>query len=203
AETGGAWTVSGGASNATVSGGAGHLSTPVKGSSVAAYLNKVSSVDTAVQFSVGLDAPTTGGGLYVYSAARHVGSSDYRLGVRFPATGAVTLQLSRMVDGVETTLKSVTLSGVTYSPGQVLVVRFDVAGNGTTTLSGKAWVKGSTEPAAWQLTATDTTAALQSAGGVGLSTYLSGSATVAPVVLHLDDFWAGAAGTAPQATPMG
>jgi hypothetical protein len=108
-----------------------------------------------------------------------------------------------MVNGAERELNSVTLPGLTYTPGTVLTVRFDVSGNGTTTLSGKAWPKGQPEPAAWQVTGTDTTAALQRTGGVGVDTYVSGSATAVPVRLTVDDFWAGAAGTARPTTPQG
>ena len=45
-----------------------------------------------------------------------------------------------------------------------------------------------TEPAAWNLTATDTTAALQNPGAVGLYTYLSGSATNLPFTVSYDNF---------------
>jgi hypothetical protein len=173
---------------------------PAPGKGVAAYLTGVSSQDTAVQFDASLDVPTTGGGMFVYAAARHVGTSDYRLGVGITPAGTVFLQASALVNGVEKPLKSVTLTGLTYTPGSVLTVRFDAAGNGTTTLSGKAWLKGTTEPAAWQVTATDSTAALQIAGGVGVDTYVSGSATAVPVRLTVDDFWAGSAGTSRPAT---
>jgi hypothetical protein len=51
----------------------------------------------------------------------------------------------------------------------------------------KVWPSGTAEPSAWQRTATDSSAGLQAAGAVGLTTYLSGSATNAPVVLRMDD----------------
>ena len=202
ADTGGAWTVIGGAANASVVDGAGRLSVPAPGRSMSAYLAGVSALDTAVQFDVRLDAATTGGGLFVYAAARHVGSTDYRLAVGVPPNGSMFLKLSAMVDGVERTLTQVPLAG-TYAPGTVLSVRFDVAGSGTTALSGKVWPKGQAEPVGWQVTATDSTAALQRAGGVGVDTYVSGSATAVPVRLSVDEFWTGAAGTAPGSVPGG
>jgi hypothetical protein len=79
----------------------------------------------------------------------------------------------------------------------VLQVRLDVAGTDTTTLRAKAWVSGDAEPADWQVDVTDTTAALQAAGALGISTFVSGSATALPVRLDLDTFWAGLAGTVP------
>ncbi|MGY1751490.1 PKD domain-containing protein, partial [Modestobacter sp. SYSU DS0511] len=197
ADVGGAWSISGGTANATVADGVGRLSVPTAGGSVSAYLNSVSALDTALQFRMALDAATTGGGTYVYAAARHVGTSDYRLGVRVTSAGAVTVQLSRLVNNAETVLRTVTVPGLTYTPGTVLTVRFDVSGSGTTALAGKVWAEGRPEPADWQVTATDATAELQRAGGVGVATYVSGSATAAPVRVAFDDLWAGAAGTTP------
>ena len=62
-------------------------------------------------------------------------------------------------------------------------MRFQVDGSGTTALRGKVWVAGTAEPAAWTLTGTSTTAALQVAGGVGLSAYTSSTTTTLPVVV--------------------
>ena len=75
-----------------------------------------------------------------------------------------------------------------YQAGQVLHLRLQATGTGTTTLRGRLWVDGATEPATWNLTATDTTAALQNPGAVGLFTYLSGTATNVPVTASYDDF---------------
>ncbi|MBN1098038.1 hypothetical protein JKP76_19675 [Blastococcus sp. TML/C7B] len=66
-------------------------------------------------------------------------------------------------------------------------MRLQVVGTAPTTVRVKVWPAGSAEPTEWQRTATDSTAALQAPGGVGLTTYLSGSATNAPVALRMDD----------------
>jgi hypothetical protein len=70
---------------------------------------------------------------------------------------------------------------VTYTAGSTLNVRVQVSGTGTTTITGKVWT-GSSEPAAAQLTRTDTTAALQAAGAVGLGAYRPSSVTTATTV---------------------
>lgn len=70
-----------------------------------------------------------------------------------------------------------------YAPGDVLNVRLEVRGAGSSTLNAKVWKTGTPEPTTWQLTSTDTTAALHSAGAVGICSYLSGSATNAPITL--------------------
>jgi large repetitive protein len=68
-----------------------------------------------------------------------------------------------------------------------LRLRFQVSGTGTATLSGKVWKVGSAEPAAWQVTGTDGTAGRQTAGGVGLVPYLSGTSTNAPITVTVDN----------------
>jgi hypothetical protein len=64
-----------------------------------------------------------------------------------------------------------------------------VTGTGTTTARIKAWT-GATEPAAWQVTATDSTASLQNAGGVGIRGYVGTSTTNGPVSVRLDNLLA-------------
>ena len=67
---------------------------------------------------------------------------------------------------------------MTYATGDVLRLRTEVVGNGTTsTLNATVWKVGSTQPASPQLSDTDSTASLQGSGAVGLEGYLSGSST--------------------------
>jgi hypothetical protein len=56
-----------------------------------------------------------------------------------------------------------------------------------TTIRSKVWAAAGPEPATWQLTGTDSTAALQAAGSVGLAAYLSSSSTSAPVIVRLSN----------------
>jgi PKD repeat protein len=196
ADLGGTWTVSGG--TASVSGGAGHLQIATAGGSSLATLSSVSATDLAEQVQVSLDSAPTGGGTYVALLARRTGSTYYRGVLKFLADGRVSLSITRVVSGTETGLGSLVLPGVTYSPGTSLQVRLDASGSGTTTLAAKAWLTGTPEPAGWQVTASDSTAALQASGAVGVWAYVSGSATTLPVRVNLDQFWAGPSGTAPQ-----
>jgi len=73
----------------------------------------------------------------------------------------------------------------------VAVAWIGFIGTGTTSLATKVWLQGTTEPTPWLLTTSDTTAALQAAGAVGLGNYLSSSSTNAPVTVSFDDFTAG------------
>jgi hypothetical protein len=77
--------------------------------------------------------------------------------------------------------------GLTAAPGEAITLRMTATGAGSTTLSASAWKASGPAPAAPQVTATDSTAALQAAGSVGLWTYLTGSATNAPVTVTVDD----------------
>ena len=61
-------------------------------------------------------------------------------------------------------------------------------GTGTTTIRSKIWAQGTTEPAAWQLTTTDTTAALQAAGYTGMTTYAGSGMSNLPYTVTFDDY---------------
>jgi hypothetical protein len=81
----------------------------------------------------------------------------------------------------------VVLGGLTYTAGTELNVRVQVSGTGTTELSVTVWAAGTAEPATPTVVRTDSTESLQAAGGVGLSSYLSGSAT-STVDLRIAEF---------------
>jgi len=189
ADVGGAWTVGGTASNYSVAGGVGRMSLTAGGNR-SASLGSVSQSAVDVGVKLSMDKDQTGGGTYVAVIGRRVdASNDYRVKLRVQAGGAVTAQLVRVVAGTETVIQSVaTVPGLTWAASDVLNLRFQVSGTGTTNLAAKFWKDGTLEPAGWTLQSTDTTAGLQAAGGVGLWAYLSGSATNAPIVLSVDDF---------------
>jgi hypothetical protein len=155
-------------------------------------LNGVSSSDTEVKVSVGMDKAATGGGSYATVRPRIVASGDrYYVDTRWVAGGSVTLTLGKNVGATETALQTRTVSGLTVAAGDRLNVRVQAFGTSPTTFRAKVWKVGSAEPATWTTSVTDSSASLQAAGAVGLGTYLSGSATNAPVVASFDDFWAG------------
>ena len=195
AEIGGAWSTTSTASAYSVSGGAGRI-TMNAGAGRYASLNSVTQTASDVRASLSLDKAQTGGGTYLAVVGRRVdGSNDYRVKLRVQAGGAVTAQLVRVVNGTETVIQSVaTVPGLTWNAGEVLHVRFQVSGTGTTNLAAKVWKDGTAEPTGWTLSGADQTAALQSAGGVGIWSYLSGSATNAPMTLTVDDLVAGPLG---------
>jgi PKD repeat protein len=188
ATTGGAWTIAGSATNLSVTGGRGAISIPA-GSTRSATLGAVSTSSTDLSVTTSFDAIPTGTGVYATAIGRQAGSAMYTASVWLKSTGVVTV----VVKQGSTVVGSATVSGLTYTAGSNLRLRFQATGTAPTTLRAKAWVTPGAEPSAWQVSATDSTVGLQSAGTVGLQAYLSGSATAASVI-RFDDFSVQAAG---------
>ncbi|GIG28927.1 PKD domain-containing protein [Cellulomonas marina] len=174
ATTGGSWVSCGGDVAYAVSGGTGRQ-TARPGATAASILGSAAAVtDADTRVTVALDRPAgSGPAAYASVLGRSVaGAGDYRARVVVTWSGALQLQLSRSA----TALRTVDVPGVAYAPGTKLAVRLQVTGTAPTTLRAKVWAAGSAEPGAWTVTAQDATAGLQTAGRVGLSTYVAGSA---------------------------
>jgi len=186
ADTGGAWTVAGTASNYSVGNGSGNIKLATAGSAPSAYLNSVSSTDSDVTMDLSLDKVPNGGGGFLAIVGRGTSTNAYRGKIKIYANGTTTLYITRVVAGTATDVVTGS-STVTYAAGDTLHMRMQTVGSGTTALKLKVW-KGATEPTAWGLTGSDTTAALQSASGVGIWTYASGSTTNLPVIVSIDNF---------------
>ena len=181
ADTGGTWTVAGASASYSVSGGVGTFSDP-KGTTLYAGLGSVSAASSDATVSIGIPVMPVGGSVYAGIVGRRVGTDDYNGRVVVAADGSVVVQV--MHGG--TVLKSAALAGVTAKAGSVLDLRLQTVGSGTTTVQARAWVDGTTQPGAWQVSATDTTAALQAPGSVGLRTYLGGGVTNGPIAITFD-----------------
>lgn len=192
ADNGGTWTLAGGSDRFDVSGGLGRITMPFAGRGPRTSLDTVSARDVDATVTVGLDKFANGGGAFSMVGVRTSGDTGldgYRAKVKVVDTGRVTLYVTKVVNGTETTLQSVLLPvGTTYAVGEQLRIRLRVTGTSPSTVQAKAWEVGTSEPASWQVSATDSQAALQDAGGVMLATYLAGTATNAPVSWLFDDF---------------
>ena len=189
ATTGGSWTQVGAATLFSVADGVGVVRNNA-GSAPSSYLQTVSatSVDFASTFS--LDKVATGSGVYVNSYARRIlNQGSYYAKTRVLSSGAVSLELDRANSaGAETILQAqLTIAGLTYVAGDALNVRVQATGTSPTTVRAKVWKVGTVEPSSWQRTVTDSTAGLQAAGHVGFTSYVSGSATNAPITLKFDN----------------
>jgi PKD repeat protein len=176
APTGGAWTITGAAAALSVSGGAGVVTLPA-GSTRSAVLGSVTKTAADLQSTVSLDAVPTGSGAYATIVGRQVGTATYTASAWIKAGGAVALVIKQG----STVLSNTVVPGLTYTAGAKLQVRMQASGTNPTTLRAKIWLASAAEPSAWLSTVTDSTAALQAAGTMGLQAYLSGSATSAGV----------------------
>ncbi len=192
ADIGGAWVRTGSASNFAVGNGRGTLRIGSAGSGPAVALTGATSSDTELRMTIGVDKAATGGGIYVTARPRMTAGGSYRADARYLANGTVSLILARTAGGSDTTLLTQAVAGLTVVPGDRLNLKVQGFGSSPTTLRAKIWAVGTAEPTGWTGSVTDSTAALQAPGWIGLSTYLSGSATNAPVSTSFDDLWAGA-----------
>jgi PKD repeat protein len=191
ATVGGPWTLSGTASSFSVAGGEGLMALPTAGTNRKAQLQGVSESDVELRTVLSLDEISDGGGTFVSLTGRTGGfSSEYRAKVWVKSTGAVQLQLNAL-QSAETTLAAANITGLTVGAGERLAVRAQITGTSPTTIRAKVWIAGTAEPAAWQLTATNSTPELQDAGGVGYAVSNAGSVTTGANTVRLDDLWAG------------
>ena len=173
ASLGGQW-VTGSTGTYSVASGAARQVVAI-GQTAVSHLDEVSSAATDVRVDVALNRPAGTGPVAQASVlGRSVaGVGDYRARLVVTTAGTLELQVVRQ----STVLQQVALGGLAYASGTRMSVRVEVTGAAPTTVRAKAWKAGTTEPAAWQVTATDSTAGLQQAGRVGLSTSLPVSGT--------------------------
>jgi len=188
ADVGGSWTAVGSGLSVTGNAGTMALSTPASGP--AAYLLGVSTTQSDTWTTFSSNKPQTGNGTYFSVIGRKLnGVGDYRAKVHLLPDGSVRIALSRFDGSTEVAAAAEkVVSGLTYAAGQSLTVRFDVVGTSPTLLEAKVWATGQPEPSGWQISATDTTSAMQAPGGVGVNGYLSGSSTNAPVTISVSSF---------------
>ncbi|KSU67675.1 PKD domain-containing protein [Arthrobacter sp. NIO-1057] len=188
ADTGGTWIRQGSSSNYSVLEGTGRIRMSTAGSGPLSWLPAaVREGDLRIKLS--RDKAATGGGIYQTVTIRDIpGVGAYRAKVRFLSNGQVALTLEKVVSGSVSALSAETvIGGVDGSPGEAVWLRLQAEGSDSTSLRAKVYNRGQDEPVNWQLHATDSTAALQAEGRLGLSVYLSGSANNAPVYGGFDD----------------
>ncbi|MBA2489987.1 MAG: hypothetical protein H0V36_11825 [Chloroflexi bacterium] len=190
AVTGGPWTTEGSTAPYSVDGTAGLMVLDTPGANRAAALPATVALEVDVAFEVALDRAPTGSSVWAYGEARRTASGSYRLKVRLAPNGGVYLQASRVVGTTESPLGSeVAVSGLSHLSGAVRV-RGQITGTAPTSLRLRAWRTGASEPADWPLSATDSTAALQTSGAIGLRAYASRSLTNAPITTRFDELLA-------------
>jgi PKD repeat protein len=190
ADQGGAWTVTGTKANFKVGSGVGTITLPNAGSGPTVSLGSVSTTDADVRVMFSPQTLANGSGSFFSVLGRQVSSvGNYRASVNVKPNGSVALSLLRVDGAGQATLAGpVTIGGLTVTAGATLDVRLVVSGTSPTTVMAKVWKDGTTEPATWQASGSDASAAMQAAGSVGLMYYVSSNATNTPVVGNVDGF---------------
>ena len=90
----------------------------------------------------------------------------YRVGV-VQGAGSSTISLrAQRSDG--SNLSSDLNTGIAAANGAVVWLRVEFQGTNPTTIRARAWLEGTSEPTAWLLSTTDSTAAEQVAGAIGV-----------------------------------
>lgn len=194
---GGTYTLSGKAGNFDVPDVVGQISVGAN-KTFSAYL-PINARDVDIKVRTKRDKAVANASHIAYFVARRTADGTNYLGrIRYGTDGTVRLQAVAQVGGTQTLLGGEkTVTGLTTAPETYIWLRGQVTGSNPTTIRLKAWADGQTEPANWQYTVTDSTPALQVAGGTGLRAYLGTGATNAPVLFLFDDFTVTDASVAP------
>ncbi|WP_054010242.1 PKD domain-containing protein [Arthrobacter sp. ERGS1:01] len=184
ADVGGAWSIDSGNMNQySVSNGTAKMIN-LPGQQPNANLTSVTSTSTDLTLSFSLNNLPGGGGMYLSVQGRSVDNvGDYRAKLAITPSGALSATISRYIGSTETILTSANLP-FTYTAGTKVDVELQVNGTSPTTISAKFWPDGTTAPATWNLTTTDSTASLQVGGGVGMLSYLSAGAAANTTVSY-------------------
>ena len=141
-------------------------------------LDDASVRDSATTLSYTLSGGPESGTVYVGAGSRRNADAGYRALAWHRADGATWVVIQR--NG--TAIASAAVPGLTWSAGTVFHLSTETTGSSSTTIRAKVWADGQPEPATWQVSASDATAALQSEGSPSVFSYRAGTATGTNVV---------------------
>ncbi|MFJ6615462.1 hypothetical protein ACIQPT_34880 [Streptomyces sp. NPDC091289] len=184
ADTGQAWTTSGGtAGDYAVGSGAATMSAGVVNSSRFTQLAALSLANVDVQADITVPVVATGASISTGLRLRAADTSNYYyVEVVRGLSGAMSLNLVSRVSAVSTVISGPVSKG-TYVAGETWTVRARLVGS---TLVAKLWRTSTAEPSGWDAQAVTTT--IPAAGPVGLRTILStGNTNTLPVVATFDN----------------
>lgn len=182
ADTGQAWTTTGGsASDFSTSGTQGLHSLGTV--NVSRYSVAASLVDVDLRAEVQTAALATGGPQYAHVVTRYLDVNNlYAARLSFNTDQTITLTIQKRVGGTQTDITSTTMP-FTHAAATPYAIRFQVAGS---TLRAKAWPLTDVEVPIWYLTTVD--AALSAAGAVGVRSVLDAANTnTLPLVVTYDN----------------
>jgi hypothetical protein len=180
------WATTGTAADFAVDGELGSIHQSATGARTATLAVAKRSVNVLVKFR--LPSLPASGWAGFYAVARNMNSSNwYGVRVRSVAGASDDIELERnTTDGG---LVRVGAAGTApeFVAGTWYWLRLQATGDGTlTSLSARIWPDGAAESTGKLVTATDTTAALQGPGGVGVR--LVSPSTGTPAAVEVDEF---------------
>jgi hypothetical protein len=169
ADNGGAWSNTG--SIYSVMPGQGIMA--VNSTAPGNFLTGVSIQDVDARLWISMPTLFTTGDAGIAVRYLAAGGTYYQVSVYYPsATNAsnYVVQLKRKPENVQINPDfSTTIAG-----GTAVWIRMQAMGTNPTTLRWKIWQDGTAEPSAWTATGTDSNAAEQGPGGVGVEGYVGG-----------------------------
>ncbi|SCL24151.1 CSLREA domain-containing protein [Micromonospora rhizosphaerae] len=186
------WSGTGPSADYSVNGAAGVIQQSTTGARISTVPIGQQNVTVRTRFR--FTAVPSSSWIGFYELGRVNGSGDwYGLRVRSVAGGTDDVEINRSTSAGGIVKVGAGAAVPEFSGGGWYWLQLEVRGDGTTTtVRGKVWRDGTTEPAGWAVTASDTTPSLQGQGGVGVR-LLSNSAA-GPAGVEVDDFTASAPG---------
>lgn len=184
ADTGQAWTTSGGvAADYSTTGTVGQVSVGVVNSSRFTQVPTVSLADVDMQADNSVPVTATGASISCGLRLRAIDTNNYYYIEQIRSTaGTTSIQLVSRVAGVSTTIAGPVSKGA-YSASQLWTIRARLVGD---VLQAKLWATAGAEPDAWDVSAVTTT--LTASNPVGTRCILStGNTNTLPVVYTWDN----------------
>lgn len=169
----------------TTNGSAGLMALAAANTADLSTLTGASSADVDVLNVVSLSAVPTGSAWVSATLLRYTDANNvYRMHTEFQPGGAVQCGIVRRVNGINTTLAPLALTGITgYVANQKVRTRVQADGPW---LRIKAWLDGDPEPTAW---ACETTDASLTGSGVGLYEWrVVGNTNAGTMTASVDSF---------------
>ncbi len=167
ADLGGFWTTFGTPPNWSVAPGSGAIAA-APNADERAYLSTVNTRDVDVTAQVVLPRSSQANNALAYVLGRFVAAYNpayYAVGVG-QGTGANVILRAQRSDG--TAIGTDLDTGLPALDGVVLRIHVQFQGGSPTAIRARTWLDGTTEPSTWLLNTTDSNAAQQPAGAVGV-----------------------------------
>jgi hypothetical protein len=154
ADSGQAWTASGGTTSTDYAVGSGygqHILTTTNATRRSLVAFPYPDIDIVVSLTT--SATATGASIYGGPMARYTDANNlYMLRVEFTTANAINLDIRKRVAAVESSLGTYS-STITHVPGTFVRVRLQISGS---TILAKIWPASGVEPQHWHVSVTDT-----------------------------------------------